>query len=179
MIKRLIRDQVMCTWPRVSMGRPFLEKFAGVQWEVSEEHLQAWKDGKTGYPIVDAAMRACKARGELLVILLEEARGTYCGDRMPLRFEGWMENRVRMVAACFLVKDLMLDWRESSTGMFLRRKAELGRAWGETLHGMLHRWRSGCKQRRVGFEPFQIFEADGLQMAVDRKRVFFAANDLS
>ncbi|WVO17357.1 hypothetical protein L204_105049 [Cryptococcus depauperatus] len=79
-------NQVMATWPRVSMGRPFLEKFADVQWETSEENLQAWKDGKTGYPIVDAAMRACKARG-------------------------WMENRVRMVAACFLVKDLMLDWR--------------------------------------------------------------------
>ena len=54
----------MATWPRVSMGRPFLEKFADVQWEVNEEHLQAWKDGKTGYPIVDAAMRACKARGK-------------------------------------------------------------------------------------------------------------------
>lgn len=48
------------------MGRPFLEKFADVQWEVSEEQLQAWKDGKTGYPIVDAAMRACKARGEFI-----------------------------------------------------------------------------------------------------------------
>jgi len=70
------------------MGRPFLEKFADVQWEINEDHLQLWKDGKTGYPIVDAAMRACKVRG-------------------------WMENRVRMVAACFLVKDLMLDWRES------------------------------------------------------------------
>jgi len=46
------------------MGRPFLEKFADVQWEVSEEHLQAWKDGKTGFPIIDAAMRACSARGE-------------------------------------------------------------------------------------------------------------------
>lgn len=45
------------------MGRPFLEKFADVQWEVNEEHLQAWKDGKTGYPIVDAAMRSCKAKG--------------------------------------------------------------------------------------------------------------------
>jgi deoxyribodipyrimidine photolyase len=71
------------------MGRPFLEKFADVQWEVNEDHLQLWKDGKTGYPIVDAAMRACKVRG-------------------------WMENRVRMVAACFLVKDLMLDWRKST-----------------------------------------------------------------
>lgn len=56
-------NHVVATWPRVSMGRPFLEKFADVQWEVNEEHLQAWKDGKTGYPIVDATMRACKARG--------------------------------------------------------------------------------------------------------------------
>ena len=55
--------KVMATWPRVSMGRPFLEKFADVQWEVSEENLQAWKDGRTGYPIVDAGMRACNARG--------------------------------------------------------------------------------------------------------------------
>jgi deoxyribodipyrimidine photo-lyase len=68
------------------MGRPFLEKFADVQWEVNEEHLQLWKDGMTGYPIVDAAMRACKARA-------------------------WLENRLRMVTASFLVKSLMLDWR--------------------------------------------------------------------
>lgn len=36
------------------MGRPYLEKFADVKWEANEEHLQAWKDGKTGVPIVDA-----------------------------------------------------------------------------------------------------------------------------
>jgi deoxyribodipyrimidine photo-lyase len=57
-------NTMVATWPRLGMGRPFLEKFADVQWEVNEEHLQAWKDGKTGYPIVDAAMRAGKARGE-------------------------------------------------------------------------------------------------------------------
>jgi len=103
------------------MGRPFLEKFADVQWEVNEDHLQLWKDGKTGYPIVDAAMRACKVRG-------------------------WMENRVRMVAACFLVKDLMLDWRESLfhsssllPGELLGREIELmNRTWGEILHGEFH-----------------------------------------
>ncbi|ODN84202.1 hypothetical protein L202_00201 [Cryptococcus amylolentus CBS 6039] len=69
-----------------SMGRPFQEKLADVQWETSESNLQAWKDGKTGYPIVDAAMRALNARG-------------------------WMENRLRMVTANFLIKELMLDWR--------------------------------------------------------------------
>lgn len=97
------------------MGRPFLEKFADVQWEVSEEHLQAWKDGKTGYPIVDAAMRACKARGELSFCIRVWRSAN--GDEDEMRSKqadctGWMENRVRMVAASFLVKLLMIDWRE-------------------------------------------------------------------
>ena len=47
--------------------------------------LAAWRDGLTGYPIVDAGMR-------------------------QLRSEGWMHNRVRMIVASFLVKDLHLDW---------------------------------------------------------------------
>jgi deoxyribodipyrimidine photo-lyase len=62
-------NHVMAKWPRVSMGRPFLEKFADVQWEVNEDHLQLWKDGKTGYPIVDAAMRACNAKGEFVLFV--------------------------------------------------------------------------------------------------------------
>ena len=45
------------------MGRPFLEKFADVQWESNPDHLQAWKDGKTGVPIVDAAMRQANTQG--------------------------------------------------------------------------------------------------------------------
>jgi deoxyribodipyrimidine photo-lyase len=49
-------------------------------------HLQAWEDGRTGYPLVDAGMR-------------------------QLRREGWMHNRARMVTASFLVKDLQIDWR--------------------------------------------------------------------
>lgn len=36
------------------MGRPFQEKYAGVQWEVDEAKFDAWKDGMTGYPIIDA-----------------------------------------------------------------------------------------------------------------------------
>ena len=56
---------VIAAFPRVSMGRPYLEKFAGVRWEVNEEHLQAWKDGKTGFPIVDAAMRQVNTQGKL------------------------------------------------------------------------------------------------------------------
>ncbi|KDQ64618.1 hypothetical protein JAAARDRAFT_116599 [Jaapia argillacea MUCL 33604] len=77
---------VMAAFPRVSMGRPFQEKFAVVKWETNEEHLQSWKEGRTGVPIVDAAMRQ--------------------GNKM-----GWIHNRMRMAAAMYLTKDLMIDWR--------------------------------------------------------------------
>ena len=56
------------------------------RWRHDEELLAAWKDGRTGYPLVDAGMR-------------------------QLRREGWMPNRARLVTASFLVKDLYLDWR--------------------------------------------------------------------
>ena len=68
------------------MGRPFQEKLADVKWETNEEHLQAWKDGRTGVPIVDAGMRQANTMG-------------------------WMHNRLRMITAMYLVKDLMIDWR--------------------------------------------------------------------
>jgi len=59
----------------------------GLEWREDEEALEAWKAGKTGYPIVDAGMR-------------------------QLRAEAWMHNRLRMIVASFLTKDLLLDWRE-------------------------------------------------------------------
>ncbi|MFC7080257.1 cryptochrome/photolyase family protein [Halorussus caseinilyticus] len=58
-----------------------------IDWRDDGEALRAWKDGRTGYPIVDAAMR-------------------------QLREEAYMHNRLRMVVASFLTKDLLLDWRE-------------------------------------------------------------------
>ena len=58
-----------------------------IEWENDPELLQAWQDGETGYPIVDAGMR-------------------------QLRAEGYMHNRVRMIVASFLTKDLLIDWRE-------------------------------------------------------------------
>ncbi|KAI0269121.1 DNA photolyase, FAD-binding/Cryptochrome [Gloeopeniophorella convolvens] len=77
---------VLVAFPRVSMGRPFQEKYADVHWETNPEHFEAWRTGRTGVPIVDAAIRQ--------------------GNTM-----GWMHNRVRMIAAMYLTKDLMLDWR--------------------------------------------------------------------
>jgi len=58
-----------------------------IRWNDDPEALRAWKDGETGYPIVDAGMR-------------------------QLREEAFMHNRVRMIVASFLTKDLLIDWRE-------------------------------------------------------------------
>lgn len=58
----------------------------GDRWREDAEALQAWKDGLTGYPIVDAGMR-------------------------QLAREGWMHNRARLVVASFLTKNLYIDWR--------------------------------------------------------------------
>ncbi|KAG2367271.1 DNA photolyase, FAD-binding/Cryptochrome [Suillus spraguei] len=79
-------NDVLAHYPRVSMGRPFQERFADVKWEINEAHLNAWKEGKTGIPIVDATMR-------------------------QINTMGWTHNRMRMIVAMFLSKDLMLDWR--------------------------------------------------------------------
>jgi deoxyribodipyrimidine photo-lyase len=64
----------------------FLEKFKDLKWENNEKYFEAWKEGKTGYPIVDAGMR-------------------------QLKKTGWMHNRVRMIVASFLTKDLLIDWK--------------------------------------------------------------------
>lgn len=85
------------------MGRPFLERFAAVRWETNEDHLKAWKDGKTGFPIVDAAMRQVNTQGKQLRRLGK--------SRSRRKYAGWMHNRCRMIVAMFLTKDLMLDWR--------------------------------------------------------------------
>jgi deoxyribodipyrimidine photo-lyase len=58
-----------------------------IEWLNDADELEAWKAGETGYPIVDAGMR-------------------------QLRAEGWVHNRVRMIVASFLTKDLLIDWRE-------------------------------------------------------------------
>ena len=63
------------------------ERYRGsLNWNEDEEAFDAWRDGRTGVPLVDAGMR-------------------------QLRREGWMHNRVRMVVGSFLTKDLGIDWR--------------------------------------------------------------------
>jgi deoxyribodipyrimidine photo-lyase len=71
----------------------FQEKRRGIKWINNEEWYEAWKEGRTGYPIVDAGMR-------------------------QLKKEGWMHNRVRMIVASFLTKDLLTDWRMGDRHFF-------------------------------------------------------------
>lgn len=68
------------------MSKPFKYEYSNVQWEYNDGHFAAWCAGKTGYPIVDAAMR-------------------------QMNHTAYMHNRCRMVVASFLAKDLLLDWR--------------------------------------------------------------------
>ena len=64
----------------------FRETLRDIPWRNDPAEFDAWCNGQTGYPVVDAAMR-------------------------QLRQTGWMPNRARMIVASFLVKDLLIDWR--------------------------------------------------------------------
>jgi deoxyribodipyrimidine photo-lyase len=76
---------VMWHFPRCE-NEAFQETYKDLPWENDEILFNAWKEGKTGYPIVDAAMR-------------------------QLKTTGLMHNRARMIVASFLTKDLHIDWR--------------------------------------------------------------------
>ncbi len=77
---------VVIHYPHVNKRRAFKEDTDQLPWRHHREELAAWQEGRTGYPLVDAAMR-------------------------QLNSTGWMHNRLRMVAAMFLTKHLLMDWR--------------------------------------------------------------------
>jgi len=85
LIWREFYQQILWHFPHVVDGN-FRSKYDRVQWRKSETDFEAWCEGKTGYPIVDAGMR-------------------------ELNETGFMHNRVRMIVASFLTKHLLLDWR--------------------------------------------------------------------
>lgn len=83
-------QHILIGFPRVCFHHPFQADTDYVQWRCGEkaaQDLKAWQAGQTGVPIVDAAMR-------------------------QLNQTGWMHNRLRMVVAMFLTKNLLIDWRE-------------------------------------------------------------------
>lgn len=70
-------------------NKPLRQAFANYPWRDDPNGLQAWQRGQTGYPIVDAGMR-------------------------QLWRTGWMHNRVRMIVASFLIKDLLINWKDGA-----------------------------------------------------------------
>lgn len=77
---------VLSHWPYVCMSKGFKPITSLIKWDYNPKLFAAWREGRTGFPFVDAAMR-------------------------QLAHTGWMHNRARMVVASFLAKDLLLDWR--------------------------------------------------------------------
>lgn len=73
-----------------SVKGSFKKQYDKIVWEQNEAHFEAWCQGKTGYPLVDAGMR-------------------------ELNNTGFMHNRVRMVVASFLTKHLLIDWRRGES----------------------------------------------------------------
>lgn len=72
--------------PHISRGKAYLPETEKLAWRNNQADLEAWQSGQTGFPLVDAGMRQLNATG-------------------------WMHNRLRMVTAMFLSKNLLLDWR--------------------------------------------------------------------
>ena len=86
LIWREFYQHLMVAFPRVCRHRSFKPEYDAMRWHDNESHLEAWKHGQTGFPIIDAAMR-------------------------QLAQTGWMHNRLRMIVASFFTKNLFLDWR--------------------------------------------------------------------
>jgi deoxyribodipyrimidine photo-lyase len=92
LIWREFYSAILVHHPHVLAGchRP---EYDDLEWSENDDHFEAWCEGRTGYPFVDAGMR-------------------------QLRSTGWMHNRLRMVVASFLTKDLGIDWRRGERFFF-------------------------------------------------------------
>lgn len=86
LIWRDFYHQILWHRPDVASGHSFKRQYDALPWPNPPGHFEAWCEARTGYPLVDAAMR-------------------------QLKQTGYMHNRLRMVAASFLTKDLLVDWR--------------------------------------------------------------------
>jgi deoxyribodipyrimidine photo-lyase len=77
---------LLVAFPRLSKEKSFNPKYDGLLWPDHSKEFEMWKAAKTGFPIIDAAMR-------------------------QLHTTGWMHNRLRMIVASFLTKNLLVNWR--------------------------------------------------------------------
>ncbi|MBS1521055.1 MAG: deoxyribodipyrimidine photo-lyase [Bacteroidetes bacterium] len=111
-----------------TMDHAFKQEYDRIKWENNEEQFKAWCDGETGYPLVDAGMR-------------------------ELNNTGYMHNRVRMVVASFLSKDLLIDWR---WGEHYFAQKLLDYEMASNVGGW--QWAAGCGTDAAPY--FRIFNPD-------------------
>jgi deoxyribodipyrimidine photo-lyase len=110
---REFSHHLLWEWPQL-LERPFRPAFEGFPWLEDAEAWQAWTEGRTGFPVVDAAAR-------------------------QLKVEGFVHNRARMVAASFLTKHLLLDYRQGEAH-YLRWLTDGD--WAQNSAGW--QWSAGC-----------------------------------
>jgi deoxyribodipyrimidine photo-lyase len=87
-------QQALFHFPELAEG-PYRPQWRHFPWDNHQGHYEAWCEGLTGMPIIDAAMR-------------------------QLNQSGWMHNRCRMIVASYLVKDLICDWRWGESAFMQR-----------------------------------------------------------
>lgn len=131
----MILDQ----FPYVETGA-FKKQYNKINWPGKQQHFIAWCEGQTGFPIVDAAMRQLNATG-------------------------FMHNRLRMVAASFLVKDLLVDWRKGEA-YFAKKLLDFDLAANNG--GWQWSASTGCDAQPY----FRIFNPESQQKKFDPEGVF-------
>jgi deoxyribodipyrimidine photo-lyase len=94
LVWREFYQAVLAEHPRVQT-HAYRAEYDAIRWNEDEAGFTAWREGRTGFPIVDAGMRQLAATG-------------------------WMHNRARMIVASFLTKDLLIDWRRGESFFFQR-----------------------------------------------------------
>ena len=135
-------SQILANFPHVA-ERCFRPEYDALKWEGTEEQFQAWCDGRTGYPIVDAAMRCLNATGR-------------------------MHNRLRMIVAMFLTKDLLVSWQRGER-YFMHRLLDADLA----ANSGGWQWSAGCGTDAAPY--FRIFNPAAQGLRFDPQGAFVRA----
>ncbi|MBY5960271.1 DNA photolyase family protein [Membranicola marinus] len=139
LIWREFFSQILYNFPHV-VNEPFHKKYANIAWRNNEEEFERWCQGETGYALVDAGMR-------------------------ELNKTGFMHNRVRMVTASFLVKDLLIDWRWGEAYF-----AEKLMDYELASNNGNWQWAAGCGTDAAPY--FRIFNPESQQKKFDPESIY-------
>ncbi len=135
LIWRDFYSMILANFPFVAV-RAFKPEYDRIQWRNDETEFLLWRQGRTGYPIVDAGMRELSATG-------------------------YMHNRVRMIAASFLTKHLLIDWRYGEA-WFARKLLDFDLA----SNNGGWQWAAGCGTDAAPY--FRIFSPAAQQEKFDK-----------